>query len=303
MADVNDLNSALSVKIAGADNTGLETNFMNVDSSGRPTAKVQLYDAAGTALTSTTVTAKQALDVNVTNQITSSPLPATGSAFSFGDITTAVATPFNIQRTVYTEQIINSTMTLVSSNLNDTSAGTGARTVQVTYLDATMAGPFTTTFILNGLIAVTASVSNMCYIEKMVVLTSGSTNSNVGILTLKTGLTTVGTIAATDNQTFWAHHYVPTGKTTYISGVSLGSNATTVGAGAVYILKGSKPTIANATEIQISDFITLYGQSSTVTRSYFSPIQFIGPGRIRAIVTPTTSSSLISRCSFDYIDN
>lgn len=50
MADLTDLQAAQTVKIAGADNTGAETNYMDVDSSGRPTVKGQLYTASGTAI-------------------------------------------------------------------------------------------------------------------------------------------------------------------------------------------------------------------------------------------------------------
>lgn len=50
MADLTDLQAAQTVKIAGADNTGAETNYMDVDSSGRPTVKSQLYTASGSAI-------------------------------------------------------------------------------------------------------------------------------------------------------------------------------------------------------------------------------------------------------------
>lgn len=50
MADLTDLQAAQTVKIAGADNTGAETNYMNVDSSGRPTVIAQISTAAGSAI-------------------------------------------------------------------------------------------------------------------------------------------------------------------------------------------------------------------------------------------------------------
>ena len=232
-----------------------------------------------------------------------SSLPTTSSKFSFGDITTAAQALVAVERTIYSEQTTNAAMTLVSSNAADTAAGTGTRSVLVTYYDQTMAGPFVTTIILNGTTAATASVSNMCFIEKMVVSTVGTGTSNAGTLTLKSGAATVGTIAIGDNQTFWAHHYVPIGKTSYISGFSTGSSSTVTGGGAALILKASQPTVANSVEFQISDFVTLYGQSSTNTRTYLSPIQVAGPARVRAYVIPTTSTSIIYRASFDFIDN
>lgn len=230
-------------------------------------------------------------------------LPTTSSKFSFGQVTTAAAGQVPVIATAYTEQTTNSTMTLVSSSVNDAAAGTGARTVTVTYLDQTMAGPFTTVFTMNGTTAVTASVSNMCFIEKIVVSTVGSTSSNAGILTLRAGATTVATIAATSNQTWWAHHYVPAGKTSYISGVNIGNTSSTAGGGGVFILKASTPTVANTPEIQVSDFMGMPGAAASTTRSYDSPIQVVGPARIRAYVTPNATSTYNSFCSFDYIDN
>lgn len=244
------------------------------------------------------------VDSNGRLLVSSQPLPTTSSKFSFGDALSAATALIPVSRTAYNEVTASAAMTLVSSSANDASAGTGARTVQVTYLDATMAGPFFTTFTMNGTTAVTAGVSNMCYIEKIQVLTVGSAGANAGTLALKSGAATVGTVNTGDLQSFWCHHYVPTGKTTYISGFSINSSATTTGSGANFILKVSTPTVANTPEIQISDFHRLYGQqSSTNTRNYLSPIQVSGPARVRAYVAPETTVSNTYRASFDYIDN
>jgi hypothetical protein len=232
-------------------------------------------------------------------------LPTSASKFSFGQLATNTSVSFlPVEFTAYTEPTTNSAMTIVSASANDTSAGTGARTVTVTYLDQTGAGPLTTTFTMNGTTPVTAGVSNMCFIEKIVVATVGSTGSNVGILTLKTGGgTTVGTVGATANQTFWAHHYAPTGKTCYISGFSFGNNATAPGNGAQFILKSATPTVANTPEIQVSDFLVVAGATNTDTRNYLSPIQVTGPARIRAYVLPFANAATTQFASFDFIDN
>lgn len=81
MADLNDLQSAQTVKIAGADPiTGIEDNFMEVDSSGRVTSKAN--DGSGNPLTSTNNGGKQALDVNVTNSFAAGT--ADKSTFTYG---------------------------------------------------------------------------------------------------------------------------------------------------------------------------------------------------------------------------
>lgn len=260
--------------------------------------------AASTAPVATDPALVVTLSPNTPN-LTISPLPATGSKFSFGELATSSSATFlALESTPYTETTTNSTMTLVSSSASDASAGTGARTVVVTYLDQTGAGPFTATFTMNGTTAVNSGLSNMCFVEKIVVATVGSTGSNVGTLTLKTGGgATVGTVTATINQTLWAHHYVPTGKTCYISGFSYGNSSSAVGNGGQFVLRASTPTVANTPEIQVSDFMTLVGGSNTNTRTYLSPIQVVGPARIKCYVSPYANAATTQFASFDFIDN
>jgi len=234
--------------------------------------------------------------------VTSSPANTTPN-LAFGDILLAAITTAAIRRTAYTEQTTNFVGSIVSSNANDTAAGTGARTARITYVNSTGATAGTETVTLNGTTAVNLVTATKCFIEKMEVLTVGSTGSNVGIITLKTGSagagTTVGTIAATDNRTFWAHHYVVSGKTCNVTSILAGSNVTnTVGSSTTFI-KALPIGVANAVELQVSDFIIVAGLDSAVIRNYGSLIQVAGPARLTLYVTTATSSSFTYRGSFD----
>lgn len=92
MADLTELQAAQTVKIAGANpSTGIEDNFLEIDSSGRITIapltnssiiKSQLQDNAGNGLTSTLLSTKQALDVNIVNSTSSGVNDKT--AFTYG---------------------------------------------------------------------------------------------------------------------------------------------------------------------------------------------------------------------------
>lgn len=229
-----------------------------------------------------------------------------GTDFTFGDITTSALTRVVVQRTVYTEQTTNAQRSIASASANDTAAGTGARTVRITYLTDTFTGPFTETVTLNGTTYVNTVATNICYIEQIEVITAGSTGSNVGIITLKAGTAgggaTIVTINATNNQTFIPIHYVPTGKTCKITGISCGHNGTTVGSGALFTVNALDLSTANAVERQVSDFVRLYGQTSTFSRNYTSPIVVSGPARLRMYVTPETASSTVYRSSFDFFE-
>lgn len=229
-----------------------------------------------------------------------------GANFTFGDISTAATTEVVVRRTAYTEQSTNAQRSIASANANDTAAGTGARTVTITYYDQTGAGPYTETLTLSGTTGVNTANSNICFIEKMQVTTVGSGTNNAGIITLYSAInkggSAIGTIAATDNQTYWSHHYVPINKTINITGISCSHNGTTVGSGAGFRMYSIGLPVANQAILQVSDTVRLYGQSSTFSRVYQSPIKITGPARLELRVSPETTSSVIYRGSFDYFE-
>lgn len=246
------------------------------------------------------------LAVDSLGRLITSSLTGFGADFSFGEVTTAATTRVLVKRTAYNEQTSNGQRSIASSSANDTAAGTGARTLQITYLDSTGAGPFVEVLTLNGTARVNTVATNIRFVEHIQILTAGSAGVNAGIITLYTvptsGGTAIGTIAVGNNQTFWAHHYIPASKTCNITGISCGHNGTTVGSGALFTLNAKSLTLANGVESQISDFVRLYGQTSTFARAYTSPITVLGPTRLQMYVTPETSSSTIYRGAFDFFE-
>jgi hypothetical protein len=236
--------------------------------------------------------------------VSSAPASST-PGFTQGNITTASIATFAVRRTAYTEQTSNAQRSIVSASANDTFAGTGARTVKITYL--TSAGVLNTeTVTLNGTTPVNTVAANICYIEKMEILTAGSGGVAAGVISLKAatagGGATIGTIAAGETQTYWAHHYVPAGRTCNITSQWGGHTGTTVGSGATFTIRALAQGIANAIERQVSDSFRLYGQSSSVQRNYGSPIRVAGPARLVTYVLPETSTSTNYRASFDYYE-
>jgi hypothetical protein len=109
-----------------------------------------------------------------------------------------------------------------SSSTNDTSAGTGARTVTLFGLDANY-DEISETITLNGQTAVNSTLSYL-RIYRMTVDTAGSGGKNAGVIYAGTGTVTSGvpankyaTIAIGDNQTLMALWTVPRGYTAYLS--------------------------------------------------------------------------------------
>jgi hypothetical protein len=228
-----------------------------------------------------------------------------GASFNFGDIATAATATVAVRRTPYNEPTVTGQRSFASSSANDTAAGTGARSLTLTYIKSDGSGPFTETINLNGTTGVNTVATDILFVERIVVETVGSGGVNAGIITMYTSInkggTVIGTIAVGNNQTYWAHHYIPTGKVCNITGVSCGSTSTTVGSGGLFFLRGQKLFNGNP-DNQISDFIRLYGQSSTFSRVYQSPIKIAGPARLTLFVTPESTTAQTYRGAFDFFE-
>jgi hypothetical protein len=126
-------------------------------------------------------------------------------------------------------------MTVSSTSANDTSSGTGARTVVIQGLDANY-NEVTETVTLNGQTAVTMTAS-LLRVNYAYVATAGSGNGSAGDIYIGTGTVTAGVPATTYdiikfdyNTTITGSYTIPAGYTGYVSqglfssGQSGGSN-------------------------------------------------------------------------------
>jgi hypothetical protein len=229
---------------------------------------------------------------------------------SIGRISNLNANTFSpVRQTTYVEQTTNGQRSIVSTSASDTALGTGARTVIITYYDQTCTGPFTETVTLNGLTAVNTVATNICFIERIQVLSVGSNGSNVGTLNLYTGLNATGTIFAAvgvgaiatglgDNQTLYAHHYVNAGSNIKGYAVTTGIIAAAGGGASVTVLRARNPTDPNSPFLIISDILNA-AQGNSLQRIYTTSIEIPGPLVIVAYVTAANNNS-IATCSFDW---
>lgn len=237
--------------------------------------------------------------------VLSTPAPSPeDSGFAFGQATRTSTTEAILVKAAYTEQTSNAQRSLVSSSANDSSAGTGVRTMKIIYYTSTGTGPFEETITMNGTTAVNTVATNICYIDKMIAMTVGSGGVAAGNITVRStaggGGVAIKQTSTGDLQSLDAVHYVASGQTLYITGLSTGHNGTTVGSGARYRIRKQTLNAANQPLIQVSDFVRLYGQSSTNTRIYQSPIIIAGPAKVELWVAPETTTSTIYYGSFDY---
>ena len=234
--------------------------------------------------------------------VTSSPADST-PGIAAGYIATSALTAVPIRATTYNEQSSNAQRSIASSSVSDTAAGTGARTVRITYYTATWTGPFTENITLNGVTPVNTVNTNICYIEKIEVVIVGSAGSNVGTITLFVstggGGGTIGTIAATDNRTFWAHHYIPTGVNCFVTSMDGHNNNNANG---TIISLRSRSSAANSPWIVQGAFLKVGGSAAHETRLYGTAVEIAGPAALVLYGAPETGGAVVSRGSFDYYE-
>ena len=110
---------------------------------------------------------------------------------------------------------------LASSSVNDTAAGTGARTVLVTYLDDAFV-EHTETMTLNGTTNVTMAADDVFRVNDIRVVTAGSGGVSAGNITLKISTHTIAYIATGNNCNRQGVYTVPVGKRLFVLGFKVG---------------------------------------------------------------------------------
>ena len=212
-----------------------------------------------------------------------------------------------MRATPYTEPASNAQRSMASSSANDTAAGTGARTVEITYYTTTGTGPFTETITLNGTTPVNTVATNIRFIEELDVETVGSGGANAGTISLfgstAGGGGTVGTIGVGniltgvgDNRTLWAHHYVEAGVTASLSTLIVGAQSGGSGTSARFFVKSTEVLVANAVERLIGDVLLVQGAFSRLFSFYVRVTGFV---RLTAYAIPAVNNTTLS-AAFDY---
>jgi len=145
---------------------------------------------------------------------------------------------------------------VLSSDTDDTSAGTGARTVELQGLDSSW-NVLTETVTMNGTSAVTTTGSFLRIFRARVV-TAGSSGRNEGTITIRDQDTSTTraliTNGATDGngQTLMAVYTIPAGKTGYVININVSSQKDQE---QTYRLMARDNTVANAAW-NVKEFLT-----------------------------------------------
>lgn len=147
-----------------------------------------------------------------------------------GYIATSATSSVTVRATPYTPQGTNAQRSFSSTSASDAAAGTGARQIKITYMSTAMDVLKTDTITLNGTTAVNSNATDIALIEKIEVVSVGSGGGNVGTIQIFTatagGGSVWGSIAPSDNKTFWCHHYVASGRSFYLLNIRGDATAT-----------------------------------------------------------------------------
>lgn len=139
-------------------------------------------------------------------------------------------------------------MEVISSSASDTSGGTGARTVEITYLDGSFVQK-TTTVTLNGTTPVATSVSDIYRINFFRVKTVGTGGENAGDIDIRNLADTpiYSRIAAGTNRGINGFYTIPAGKTLYIFNILFSAGSNVANRPVRFVTKATYDNIAGST--------------------------------------------------------
>lgn len=190
-------------------------------------------------------------------------------------------------------------MAVVSTSANDTSAGTGARTVRIWYLKSDYSEA-TTDVILNGTTPVNTSVSDIFRVNNFRILTTGTGYKAAGNISLTSvgGATSYSVILTGFTRARNSIYTVPLGKTYYITSINVGCTKTS--SSGVVALITLRATYDNLTGTALTPglFFMPYAefniQDGSFVRQFEEPMKFIAGTDIKFSCTAGQSATVVT---------
>jgi hypothetical protein len=229
-------------------------------------------------------------------------LPGVTAGRAGGYVGTSSTAGVAIRATSYSPQGTDARRSLKSNNANDAAAGTGARKIRVTYLNTSFELK-TEVVTLNGTTAVNTVAADIAFLEKMEVTEVGTQGGgNVGTISIYTliagGGSVWGSIAASDNMTYWAHHYIAGGKTCHLLCIFGGATAV---AGTITFNRSGNPL--GTTEPQKGLGATfVHGSTNYTDHEFRIPITITGPDFVWLVERPTGATASTAHGFFEYVE-
>lgn len=155
-------------------------------------------------------------------------------------------------------------LSVLSSSVADTSAGTGARTVLISGLDAGYV-EISETVILNGTTRVATALSYI-RVNHVTVVTAGSGETNAGIIRVDSGAASdvLIAIAVGNDHSLLSHYCVPDAHTAYIKFISVYTRA-------------SKNSLVEFTYRETGGLWTPRKRIEATNQTVFTPVEYTFP--------------------------
>lgn len=174
----------------------------------------------------------------------------------------AGGTPISGADALISTDFTSSTISMVSDDAADAAAGTGARTVQITGVDANNA-IISEILTLNGVTPV-VSVQSFKHINSGKLLTAGSGNSAAGLIVFSKGSSEVGGIPIGFTHITTSTFMVPAGKVAFPNAVLLLPTLASATIGLVKSIRNSDPVTQRIIGMTSAGTTTLSDLSPTV---------------------------------------
>lgn len=228
------------------------------------------------------------------------------SASNYRDsyLTTANTAFVAARASTYIEDTAATQRSVVSSSNSDDGSptGTGAHIVRITYYDNNLNGPFTEDVTLNGTAAVNTVASDIRFIEQLEVIQVGSNGANVGTISLRQntggGGSTLASINAGENITFFAHHYIPDGKYSVIRLLYVGA----LGNSGRLVGRSTNPLAANQVEKQIGPQLRVQASAPSLIADLSQPLVVTGPAKYTMYFRSDSNTANTIFCGFGFED-
>jgi hypothetical protein len=205
-----------------------------------------------------------------------------------------------IRATAYAPQGTNAQRSLKSTNALDNISGSGAQQVTINYLNTSFQSKSDTVW-LSGTLATKTNATDIAFIESMVVAQVGADGGNDGTINIFTdnaGAGSIwGSIAASDNMTFWAHHYVPAGVTCYLISMTVGA---TIVAGQTNLNHSGNPLSSSVPQLQLGMTLCHLAGAST-DHDFEVPLALAGPDLVWLVERPNTATVSTAVAGFEYV--
>lgn len=195
---------------------------------------------------------------------------------------------------LYPFQAAAVSLEVLSSSASDTSAGTGARTVRLTGLNASWVLQ-TVDVTLNGVSVVSVPTLTWLRLNSAVVLTTGSGGTNAGIITVRIASAgaTQGLIQVGDGQTSRCIYTVPAGYTALLYDLTVSMRRSDTGRTSEFELLSRDGAAASAPWLSRLILPVSNNASSTVVWQPTVPLAFTEKTDIRLVVTYVSTNDTI----------